>query len=146
MKIAIKLLFLLTLTKPGYACLPPIQAPENSAPQQSPTPDASFLLQKNVQLSTEFLILFRMGLEEKLQSLQKLSTGISALGNTTYSPELVRKQIAEYTEQIKMGMLAEHRITIRELEQAKRKTTNTRAPAITVPFVDRPDWSGPRDC
>lgn len=167
MKIAISLLFLLAIIKPSYACLQPIPAPEDSTPQQSTTPDTSLLLQRNVQLSTEFMQLFRMGLEEKLKSLQGLQKGVSKLENTAYSPELVcnvrdtdlaeywnavqetqktLEQIAEYTEQVKMGMLAEHMVTIRELEQAKRKITNMRVPATKVALVGTPDWSGPRDC
>lgn len=136
MKPTLKLLFLLTLIKtPTISTM----TPEDSAQQRV---EASRLLQANVQLSTEFMQLFKLGLEEKLKSLQGLSKSVTKLEPTSYSPEVARtipdsdltaywnaiqdakkvlEQIAEYTEHIKMSMFRDHIVTVREIERAKQR-------------------------
>ena len=142
MKIAIKLLFLLMMAR-TFTML--AMAPEDSA-QQENTLTGSQLLQRNVQLSTEFLQLFTANLEERLKSLQELqkSCSVSKLRTNDYSPETARsfpdsdikaywnaiqgtkkvlEQIAECTDQTKSSIINDHIVTIRELERAKCKTT-----------------------
>ena len=156
MKIAIKLLFLLTMTR-TFTLL--AMGPEDSTVQEISL-DVCQLLQKNVQLNTQLLQIFRANLEERLKSLQELQKGcsVSELGITAFSPEIARnvpdndigayltavqetktvlEQIAECALKAKNTMLADHRATIRKIEQAKGNATLEQKNG---------NWSGPRDC